>query len=73
MPIKHVTKRKQCHNCYYPEVTCVCQWLSPIISPLRIIILQHPKEATHAKKYSQVITARPKKPSGNTRRERGRF
>ena len=42
-------KRQICTKCGYPQSTCLCDWVTPITTPFNIIILQHPKEATHAK------------------------
>ncbi len=45
-----------CPTCHYPQSTCLCAWVSPISSPLNIIILQHPKEAKHAKNTVKLLT-----------------
>ena len=50
------TKRQMCVKCAYPQSTCLCAWVNPIIPPLNIIILQHPKEAKHAKNTVKLLT-----------------
>jgi DTW domain-containing protein YfiP len=49
-------KRQVCKKCSYPQSTCLCVWVSPITAPLNIIILQHPKEAKHAKNTVKLLT-----------------
>jgi DTW domain-containing protein YfiP len=48
-------KRQTCAKCYYPQSTCLCAWVTPISTPLNIIILQHPKEAKHAKNTVKLL------------------
>lgn len=54
-------KRQICANCGYPQSTCLCAWIHPITAPLNIIILQHPKEAKHAKNTVKLLTLGLKK------------
>ena len=54
-------KRQVCAICNYPQNTCLCVWISPITSPLNIIILQHPKETKHAKNTVKLLTLGLKK------------
>ncbi|WP_339724117.1 tRNA-uridine aminocarboxypropyltransferase [uncultured Paraglaciecola sp.] len=49
------SKRQVCTNCSYPQSTCLCAWVHPIDVPLNIIILQHPKEAKHAKNTVKLL------------------
>lgn len=48
-------KRQVCEGCGYPLVTCLCPWVMPISPPVNIIILQHPKEAKHAKNTVKLL------------------
>lgn len=48
-------KRQICETCGYPQSTCLCAWINPISSPINIIILQHPKEAKHAKNTVKLL------------------
>ena len=50
------SKRQICAVCNYPQSTCLCAWINPISSPINIIILQHPKEAKHAKNTVKLLT-----------------
>lgn len=49
-------KRSICITCCYPQSTCLCEWINPITTPLNIIILQHQKEAKHAKNTVKLLT-----------------
>jgi DTW domain-containing protein YfiP len=49
-------KRQMCATCGYPRNTCLCAWVNPIIAPLNVIILQHPKETKHAKNTVKLLT-----------------
>jgi DTW domain-containing protein YfiP len=49
-------KRQMCTKCGYPQKTCLCAWVNPITAPINIIILQHPKEAKHAKNTVRLLT-----------------
>jgi DTW domain-containing protein YfiP len=50
-----LSKRLICEHCGYPQVTCLCSWVTPINSPIKIIILQHPTEAKHAKNTVRLL------------------
>ena len=54
--ILKTNKRQICITCGYPQNTCLCAWINPITTPLNIIILQHPKEAKHAKNTVKLLT-----------------
>ncbi|WP_218353667.1 tRNA-uridine aminocarboxypropyltransferase [Alteromonas lipotrueiana] len=47
--------RRYCSHCHFPVSTCVCNQVIPIKSPVRFIILQHHKEAGHAKNTARLI------------------
>lgn len=55
MPSLETIKRTICARCGYPQSTCLCAWIHPIETPLNIIILQHPKEAKHAKNTVRLL------------------
>lgn len=42
-------KRHYCQTCHYPQATCLCAVVKPVVSKHQIVILQHPSETTHAK------------------------
>lgn len=48
--------RAYCEQCHYPQNTCVCAHIKSISIPLNVIIIQHPKEATHAKNTARLVT-----------------
>jgi len=37
-------KRDICYVCYRPSITCMCQYIKPIQTKTRFVILMHPKE-----------------------------
>ena len=47
--------RAYCEQCHYPINTCVCEHIKSISIPLNVIIIQHPKEATHAKNTARLV------------------
>lgn len=61
MTMLNPKKRQQCAKCGYPQSTCLCAWINPITAPLNIIILQHPKEAKHAKNTVKLLALGLKK------------
>lgn len=44
-----VEKRAHCDDCCFLAVQCVCQWIPRLKTRLKVLILQDPKEAKHAK------------------------
>ena len=38
------TNRSVCYNCYRPQTSCMCSYITPIETSKRFIILMHPKE-----------------------------
>ena len=36
--------RKVCYTCYRPQTSCMCQYITPIETKTKFIILMHPKE-----------------------------
>ena len=56
MTTLETNRRLICASCDYPQSTCLCAWIDPITAPLNIIVLQHPKEAKHAKNTVKLLT-----------------
>jgi len=48
-------KRSVCASCNYPSRTCICDYLSHVELPARIIVLQHKAEAKHAKNTVRLV------------------
>ena len=42
-------------SCHYPKSTCICNSITTFASPVRIFILQHKREASHAKNTARLI------------------
>ncbi|WP_223898305.1 tRNA-uridine aminocarboxypropyltransferase [Sulfurovum sp. TSL1] len=38
------TNRPVCYNCYRPQTSCMCRYITPIETNTRFVILMHPKE-----------------------------
>ena len=47
--------REFCPHCHYPKRTCLCEHIRIIQTALQVIIIQHPKEATHAKNTAKLV------------------
>ena len=50
-----MTKRAICPACERPLATCLCAYLTPVVAPLDVLILQDPKEAKHALSSAPII------------------
>lgn len=48
--------RKYCPGCHYPASVCICHAIRTIDTRQKIIILQHPTEAKHAKNTTRLIS-----------------
>lgn len=48
--------RTYCDQCHYPKKTCVCQHIKSMLISLDVIIIQHPREASHAKNTARLVT-----------------
>ena len=49
-------KRARCDNCRFLTEQCVCQWIPVLSTRLKIVILQDPKEAQHAKNTVSLLS-----------------
>lgn len=47
--------RPYCPQCHYPEKTCLCEHIHMTSTALEVIIIQHPKEANHAKNTAKLV------------------
>ncbi|WP_181898415.1 tRNA-uridine aminocarboxypropyltransferase [Alteromonas aestuariivivens] len=47
--------REYCLRCRYPRSTCVCDHISKLTSPVKLIILQHPDEVGQAKNTARLV------------------
>ena len=47
--------RPYCSVCRYPQKTCVCSAVTQICTPVQFLIIQHEKEAIHAKNTAKLV------------------
>ncbi|AMJ76199.1 DTW domain-containing protein [Alteromonas stellipolaris] len=47
--------RAKCKQCNYPINTCICDAVSLVIIPIKIIVIQHVKESANAKNTARLI------------------
>ncbi len=47
--------RQYCSVCQYPIKTCVCNAVERVDAPVRLSIVQHPREAKHAKNTARLV------------------
>ena len=47
--------REHCSKCHFPVRTCICHAVTSVKNRTEIIILQHPKEACHAKNTVKLL------------------
>ncbi len=50
-----VSKRLLCPQCARPQNNCICSWVTPVIQPTEVLILQHPLERGHAKNSAGLL------------------
>lgn len=48
--------RLYCQQCRYPESTCICSYINTVDTSLDIVVIQHEKEALHAKNTARLIS-----------------
>lgn len=48
-------RRQLCPHCQRALSACICNWVSPIISAVDVLILQHPMEAINAKNTARLL------------------
>lgn len=49
------TGRRYCQDCHYPQSVCICDQIEKIATDIRIVVLQHPSEARHAKNSVRLL------------------
>jgi DTW domain-containing protein YfiP len=48
-------KRAYCTTCKRPQSTCICQWISPTVHQVEVVVLQHPLEVANAKGSARLL------------------
>lgn len=51
-----MSKRPQCPDCDYPLTACLCHAIQAMDSDTRVVVLQHPSEAGHAKNSVRLLS-----------------
>ncbi len=44
-----------CARCLRAQSACICEWITPILSDVELLILQHPLEAGNAKNSARLL------------------
>lgn len=48
-------RRSVCAHCARPAAACICRWIRPVASDVRLLILQHPLEVSNAKGSARLL------------------
>ena len=49
-------KRARCDDCHFLKEQCICQWIPELSTRLKVLVLQDPKEAQHAKNTLSLLS-----------------
>jgi DTW domain-containing protein YfiP len=49
------SKRPNCGECLRAQSACICQWVQPLSSRTRVLVLQHPLEVANAKNSARLL------------------
>ena len=55
MVLTPMNQRLHCPRCTRPQSACICHWVTPVIQPTVVLILQHPLEVHHAKNSAGLL------------------
>jgi DTW domain-containing protein len=48
-------QRAMCTRCLRAQSTCICQWITPVVHTVEVLILQHPMEVHEAKGSARLL------------------
>jgi DTW domain-containing protein len=48
-------RRATCADCLRAQSACICGWVRPLVSPVALLILQHPLEVANAKNSARLL------------------
>ena len=48
-------RRATCAACLRAQSACICGWVRPLVSPVELLILQHPLEVANAKNSARLL------------------
>ena len=48
-------QRPVCPACLRPRNACICRWVTPVVHPVQVLILQHPLETHHPKGSARLL------------------
>jgi DTW domain-containing protein YfiP len=49
------SKRPTCATCLRARSACICRWISPVVSGVEVLVLQHPLEVGNAKNSARLL------------------
>ena len=55
MVLTTTNQRLLCPQCARPQSACICQWVTQVVQPTEVLILQHPQEVNHAKNSAGLL------------------
>lgn len=55
MTVTADSKRPTCATCLRAQRTCICQWITPTLHAVEVLILQHPLEVANAKGSARLL------------------
>lgn len=50
-----MSERLYCNHCLFPQSVCLCDAIQPLENKVKVIVLQHPSESTHAKNTARLL------------------
>ena len=50
-----LTRRLACTACLRPQSACICQWVTPVMHAVEVLILQHPLEVDNPKGSARLL------------------
>ena len=49
------SKRAICTRCLRAQSACICQWITPLVARMKLLIVQHPLEVANAKNSARLL------------------
>ena len=55
MTVAAPSQRLRCAICWRAQSSCICQWITPTVHRVEVLVLQHPLELDHAKGSARLL------------------